>query len=358
MSRKRILCLIDSLASGGAQRQMIGLASLLQKKGFVVKVVTYYDIPFYRSFLINNKVDYESLRCGKGLISRLSAIKRSMKRFNPEVVISYLDTPCLLACILKRIYGNWRLIVSERNTTQKLSIREKIKFYAYRYADSIVSNSYSQDIFIANNFPQLHPKCHVITNFVETEIFKPADYKARKEMLSIIGIGRISSQKNIPILIEAVKKVRDRGHNVCVDWYGERYESYDSCISLIRQYGMEDAFKFHEPYNPIVEKYQNADLFVLPSVYEGFPNVLCEALSCGVPSIASEVCDNGRIVSDGENGFLFPSGDVNKLADTILKFIKLSDEEKKKMSDRCREIALKMFSKEAFIQQYLSLISK
>ena len=356
MHMKRILCLIDSLNSGGAQRQLIGLASFLQESENMVKVITYFDIPFYKSYLDDRGVENETLFCGRSFYSRIKAISKAINAYGPDVVISFLDMPNTLACIIKSRKKKWKLIVSERNTTQKLSIRERIKFFSYRYADIIVSNSYSQDIFIATNYPRLHPKCHVITNFVETEIFKPADYKIRKEFLSIIGIGRISTQKNIPVLIEAVKKVRDGCHNVSVDWYGKRYESYDSCIGLIRQYGMEDVFKFHEPYNPIVEKYQGADLFVLPSFYEGYPNVLCEALSCGVPSIASDVCDNGKIVSDGKNGFLFPSGDVNSLAGCIARFIKMSEEERRIMSDRCRDMAVKLFSKETFIQQYLELI--
>ena len=68
MNCKRILCLIDSLASGGAQRQMVGLAQLLKREGYGVKVLTYYDIPFYFQQLQDNGVDFEYVSCGTGLI--------------------------------------------------------------------------------------------------------------------------------------------------------------------------------------------------------------------------------------------------------------------------------------------------
>ena len=93
--------------------------------------------------------------------------------------------------------------------------------------------------------------------------------------------------------------------------------------TINRQYELEECVHFHQPYNPIVEKYRKADIFILPSIYEGFPNVLCEALSCGIPSIASDVCDNGRIIKDGENGFLWETQE--QCIENTSKLIKDSD---------------------------------
>lgn len=353
---KRIYCLIDSLASGGAQRQMVGLASLLQNAGYVVRVVTYYDIPFYKSFLKENRVDYESLTCGKGPINRLFAIRRSIKRFKPDVVISYLDIPCILACLLKSFSKGWKLVVSERNTTQKESIRDIIKFLLYRYADCIVSNSYSQNVYITTHHRELEGKCKVITNFVDTNYFYPGKGNINDRELRIIGVGRILRQKNIPVLIKAVKSVIDKGHRIHVDWYGAKFESYEECQNLIEQQGLEHHFEFHEPYNSIVEKYQCANLFVLPSIYEGFPNVLCEAMSCGLPAIVSDICDNGIIMKQGENGYLFNPTDAEQLSDLLIRFDTLPKEQKDNMAKRSREIAVEEFSSSSFVKKYIEII--
>lgn len=353
---KRIFCLIDSLGSGGAQRQIVGLASFLKKKGYVVKVVTYYDIPFYKFYLDDNLVENETLVCGRSFCVRLTKVLRALRQFQPDVVISFMDTPNILSSVAKILRNRFKLIVSERNTTQVLTTREKIKFFLYRHADYIVPNSFSQEEFIIKHYPRLSSKCKVITNFVDTERFTPKSYGAKSIVLRIVGIGRIAHQKNIPVLINAIKIVNDSGFRVQVDWYGKRYEAYEECNKLIRQCDLEEVFLFHEPYDPIVEKYQDADLFVLPSIYEGFPNVLCEALSCGIPSIASDVCDNGRIIIGGSNGYLFQSGDSKALANCIMQFISLSDEEKRDMSNKCRELAVIQFSQESFINNYLELI--
>ena len=354
---KRVLCLIDSLASGGAQRQMSVLAPLLKKEGFEVKVIAYYDIPFYLPQLLNGGVNYEHISCGRGIGDRIRKIGKAIRLFKPDVVISYLDTPNILVCILHLLNRNrWKLIVSERNTTQKLTMRERVKFFLYRYADCIVPNSYSQRDFIVKNYPQYTDKCHVITNTVDTESFIPKKTKLSSDFLRIIGVGRISKQKNIPMLINAVKIVIGLGEKIQVDWYGSSFDTYEECNRLIAQYKLDHYFAFHEPCNNIIKKYQESDLFVLPSIYEGFPNVLCEAMSCGLPVIVTNVCDNGRIVQHNENGYLVASGDEIQLADKIMQFLNLSLEQRAGMGEKSRSIAIDLFSKESFVNQYIKLI--
>jgi len=357
MNKQRVFCIIDSLASGGAQRQIVGLAMLLKREGYNVKVVTYHDIPFYLPQLRQQEVNYEYVPCGRGLLDRLRKIGRAIKQFNPDVVISYLDTPNVLTCLLHITNRHcWKLIVSERNTTQNLSLKERVKFALYRLADHIVPNSYSQRDFIFEHYPQYDGKCHVITNFVDTDAFNQAERKGEHNVLRIIGVGRISAQKNIPILIKALDIVRGQGKQARVDWYGNKFDTYDECMNLIRQFNLEDSFEFHESRNEIIPIYQESDLFVLPSIYEGFPNVLCEAMSCGLPVIATDVCDNGQIVRHEENGYLIPSGDVEQLAKRILQFMELSQERRITMSEKSREIAVEMFSQNVFIRKYIKLI--
>lgn len=353
---KRVLCLIDSLGSGGAQRQMVGLAVLLKEKGYDVKVLTYYDLPFYQDELDKKGVEHECVKVGRGLLPRLIKIGKAIKLYMPDIVIAYLDTPCLIACLLKMFGTDWKLIVSERNTTQVLSKREKIKFRLYRYADSIVPNSYSQTDYISEHYPKLKNRCRTITNFVNLDFFCPPQKYLANDVIRIIGVGRTVKQKNIPILINAIKLVKDKGYRIRVDWYGSRFGSYEECVELIKSLELEQCFIFHDAYNPIVEKYHESDLFVLPSIYEGFPNVLCEAMACGLPVIASDVCDNGRIVEDTKNGYLFSSGNREMLAECIVKFISLSDAQRVAMRKKSREIAVEKFSSAVFISKYISVI--
>lgn len=146
---KRIFLFIDSLVAGGAQRQFVGLAYLLSKKGYNIMTATYYDHPFYKSFLDENNIPYECFDINSKL--SLPKLVSEIKHFNADILISFLTIPNSLACIAAKICGV-KLIVSERNTHQSVSLQDRIIFNLYRFADYVVPNSYSETRFIKKNF--------------------------------------------------------------------------------------------------------------------------------------------------------------------------------------------------------------
>ena len=113
----RILLLIDSLGPGGAQRQLVGLSIYLKNLGYNVSVVCYHEDPFFKNELLSQGVSYVYLEKAQGILSRIIHIARYIKRIDPKVVISYLETPSICACIAHLFNHRFRLIVSERNTT-------------------------------------------------------------------------------------------------------------------------------------------------------------------------------------------------------------------------------------------------
>ncbi len=357
---KNILCFIDSLNSGGAQRQFVGLAAALKNAGYSVKVITYHNLEFYLPLLMENNIDYECVVKAKNKITRLFYINKAIKAYDPDLVISYLDMPSMIACICRMLqFGKWKLIVSERNTTQAMNSHERIKFGLYRKADFIVPNSYSQEKFIKTNFSNLSNKVHTITNFVDTDKFcPPPECGIINEIKKIVSVGRITSQKNILNFIEAVNHVRDLGLTFKVDWYGGATVSdYKmECDKLIEKYHLVEYFEFHPATSNIATIYQTSDIFCLPSIYEGFPNVLCEGMSCGLPVLCSAVCDNPNIVEDGENGFLFDPHNVKDMANKIVKILSLTETRLIAMGEKSREIALRSFSTENFAEKYIKLI--
>ena len=356
---KKILCMIDCLASGGAQRQLVGLARLLKDSGYRVRLISYYDIPFYDSYLDEHGVEYEYLAKANNKWRRIFTIYKYIKTYSPDVVISYLDGPSIIACICKMLgAGKFKLIVSERNTTQQLTAKERIKFWSYRFADKIVSNSYTQDKFIRTQYPFLSPKCEVITNCVDLKRFSPSpmEYTPKGDCLHIVGVGRFSEQKNILRLIEAVNVVR-RHYPVKVSWYGVKGPYWELCRAKIEEYKLGDVWEMdHTPVQEIENVYHAADLFCLPSIYEGFPNVLCEAMSCGIPVVCGRVCDNPYIVEEGKSGFLFDPNDVQDIIRVIERFIALPVEQKKELAHNARLQAERLFSEETFLNLYLRII--
>ena len=144
----KILLFTDSLGSGGAQRQLVGLATMLHERGYDVKVCTYHDFDFYKSFLDERGINNELIPGASNKLFRIWAVARYFKKEKPNWVIAYLETPSLVACCIKIMGIGFRLIVSERNTTQRMGINEYVRFFLYRFADCIVPNAYAQEKFL------------------------------------------------------------------------------------------------------------------------------------------------------------------------------------------------------------------
>ncbi len=355
---KKIICLIESLGSGGAERQMSGLAVLLKKQGYDVEVWTYYPNDFYLPTLQSANVTYRYIAEAQNKKSRVKVLRRELKKANPDTVIAYLDTACMVSCIIKALGARFRLIVSERNTTQNLSKRERVKFFLYRFADWIVPNSHSQAEFIKTNYPSLAEKVRCVTNFVDINKFVPAQEYTSNTPLRILTVARVMPQKNVIGYILAIRRVVDRGYKLRVDWFGNSSdESYfDLCKQTISDNNLEEVFVLHNAKQNIIEEYQAADVFCLPSYFEGFPNVVCEAMSCGLPILASRVCDNAMIVEEGGNGLLFNPHREEDMEYIIIQFLESSTQTILGMRELSRKRAVEMFSIDQFAGNYIQLI--
>lgn len=356
---KRILCLIESLGSGGAERQITGLAVMLKQQGFQVEVCYYIKKEFYLPYLQENGVPTKYLEDAIKPRNRFSELRNYIRNYNPDTVISYSVSTSMITCTMKLLGAKFNLIVSERNTTQEVTSRVKRRFFLYRWADKVVPNSFSQKAFIENNFPGLVNKVYVVTNFVDLEKFSPLDVVTNDaDITRIVCVGRMMQQKNIINFIHVISKLISKGCRIRIDWFGQDlYDAYsEECHKLVNQYNLEDVFVFHSPSESIQDEYRRADVFCLPSLYEGFPNVLCEAMSCGKPVLCSRVCDNANIVKDGGNGFLFNPLNIDDMVNTFESYINLPKEKKLLMGEYSREIALGLFSKTNFLKKYNEII--
>ena len=272
-----------------------------------------------------------------------------------------MENPSIVACVGKILSRHdFKLIVSERNTTQVNTLKCKIRFNLFRVADFVVPNSHSQCEFINTHYSFLRKKVVAITNLIDTTFFAPKSSSERKELKKerCLVVGRVVEQKNVLRFLEAINKIKGDLRDVRIDWFGKPYpETYfDECKRLVKEYGLEDLVTFHPPHNKIINEYQNSDFFILPSIYEGFPNVLCEAMSCGLPVLAGDICDNGQIMNHQENGFLFNPYDTEDMASAIKEYISLPKDEKIRMGVESRKIALQKFSEDTFISKYVDLI--
>lgn len=351
---------IDCLGAGGAQRQLVGLAIMLKEQGYDVKVSTYYDIDFYKKQLDDNGVPNELIPEADNTRKRILAVRSYFKKERPDWVIAYQETPSLVACAARVLDCNYKLLVSERNTTQKVGMNERIRFFLYHWADAIVPNSYSQEKYLAEHQPWMKSKLKPITNFVDLEHFKFVEHMKR-EVPEIVIAASIWKSKNTVGFIDAVKKLVNKGLKFHVSWYGkslENIEYFNLCQEKIIRCGVQDYIDLKEKTKHIKDVYQNADFFCLPSFYEGTPNVICEAISTGVPVMCSNVCDNPHYVIEGKNGILFDPKNPEDMADKIEMILSQTDEQYQSYRKMSRAIAEEKLAKNVFIEKYLKIIER
>lgn len=356
---RKIICFTDSLGAGGAQRQLVGLACMLKSRGYNVTMLLYYDNPFYKAQLDEAGIECIVVGNTSNPIKRLWALCKYFSRHSCNTLISYQETPSLIACLLKPLFRWRKLIVSERNTTQALTARDKLRFWLYHFADTIVPNSYSQASFICENFPNLKRKVVTITNFVDVNKFIPAEEdKPVVGKIRVLTVARITPQKNILKYLDAISLLHQQCPQFEFHWYGDtdNMAYYEECKEKISKYKLHDTFFFHAATTKIVKQYQDHDLFCLPSTYEGFPNVLCEAMCCGLPILCGDICDNGIIVSH-ENAILFNPMRVDSILNAFKCFASKTFPEQKRMANKSRMIAEQRFSIQKFVEAYIKVIN-
>lgn len=355
---KKILLITENLGSGGAERQITGLASLLTKAGYSCRLITYVENQFYEPFLRQNSVDYQFVPELWNKNTRVIRAAKYVRQFKPDVVISFLPSVNKTMCLAKLLFKA-KLVVSERNNNTCVTRADKVQFNLYRMADAIVPNSNSQGAFIRRHFPFLGKKVHPIINFVDVNRFTPAATPAQNDVLRIVTVARYTGQKNVLTYMKAVRMVKDMGLKVHFDWCGDKKHNatyYAEVERVYRSLGIEDYLTLHDPNQKIEDEYRKADIFCLPSLYEGYPNVVAEAMSCGLPILCSNVYENPYIVEEGVNGFLFNPEKAEDMVAAIKKMATLSLDSRLAMGKRNRELCMTRNTEEAFLNSYIKLI--
>lgn len=356
----KILLFTDSLGAGGAQRQLVGLAKMLKNNGYQVQVITYFDFDFYKYDLDLFSIENIVISGAINPFKRLFKVRNYIKSYAPDWVIAYQETPSLIACVTKLLGCKVRVLVSERNTTQKVTIKDKIRFMLYRVADKIVPNSYTQADFLLENYSWLRARLQTITNFVDLNRFSFNVKKLNQPPL-IIVVSSIWPPKNTIGMIEAVKILVSLRYRFKIEWYGlvdGQDEYVNKCINLISEYKINDYIKLLPKVKNIEDKYKECDFFCLPSFYEGTPNVICEAIATGRPVICSDVCDNNRYVKAGINGFLFNPNNSNEIVQSISKALNVVPDEYVQMCESSRRIAEDMLDEAIFFEKYNNILTE
>ena len=362
---KKILLFIRSLNAGGAERQLVVTAKGLAERGHEVTVLTFYSGGFYAAELSGTKVRLLSLN-KKGrwdLLTFFFRLIALLRKQAPDVVYSYLVTANTFSVLARRFIPRTRIIWGVRASNVDLRHYDLVTRWSYwiecrlaRFADYIVTNSHAGlEHAVGRGFPR--EKMTVIANGIDTERFRPdkvAGERVRKmwgvgEDEYLIGlVGRIEPLKGHPIFLKAAALIKCQLPNVRFACVGKGEAEYENAMrELATAMGLDDVLIWAGRHSNMMAVYNAFDITTSSSYSEGFPNVLGEALSCGVPCVVTDVGDSVLII--GEVGLVVPSSDSAALCAAWCEILSLEVLELRSMSDAARERAISKFSVSALL---------
>lgn len=363
----RIVCINSSIRFGGAERQFVGLASLLAARGHDVTAVTYRPGDFYAAELQQSGARHVRLDLplnGAGMRTLADFLRRQ----DPDVVVTFMSGAGIRASYVKKKYGlRCKVTVSDRNLTTRFNPFDYIKYHYFKMADLWLPNSYSQERYLKKRFPSLEARIKAIPNFCDTEVFCPVNgvcmdrdlghglvQGAEYQPVRVVTAARLCKRKNALRWMDAVARVAAKRDDFTVQWVGSDADDafLAKCRRRIAALGLEGRFEILPKTCDVLDVYRSADVFCLPSLYEGTPNSLCEALSCGLPALCSDVSDNSLYVREGVSGFLFNPSSVEDMARALDKMLSLSALQRLEMGAEGSRIVASLMSKELFADRY------
>jgi len=332
LQNERVAVFLPSLSAGGAQRTMLYVAEGFAKHQLKVDIVL-QRVEGPDLSRITDELRIIDLNAGRSLLALIPLI-RYLRKEKPQVIISammYANVIAILAKKLARV--NTRVLVSEHNTisyavrnssTLRGRFLPVLARLLYPMSDIIVAVSEGVADDLAKILRLPRGNIHVVYNPVITPdldemIKEPLDHPWFQpgEPPVILGIGRLTRQKDFPTLLRAFAIVfKEQAARLVILGEGRDRSKLQRLTKELHIESYVDMPGFvGNPYKYMA----HAAVFVLSSIYEGLPTVLIEALACGTKVVSTD-CESGprEILQGGAFGELVPVGDAEALANAIL----------------------------------------
>jgi len=348
---------------GGAEIQAFNLSRSLLDKGVFVRVLTRLSEKNWERIenidgLQVERVDYLRVRFLSGIMLNFVLAWKILIKYRLFDVYhfhiggNYMVLPVLVLKMLKKpivikVSGWWEL---ERGFLRRKGILPKIIRAIFFRSDVIIALS---DEIKFQLLKYGFPLKHIISlpNGVNTQLFYPPNERAEHQ--NIVFIGRLVAEKGVKILIQAIALLKDEFPNVFLDVIGDGYDR-EELQNMTKDLKIEQSVCFLGKKNKVYEFLNRANIYVQPSLHEGLPNSLIEAMACGLPVVVTNVGGMPDIVKDSLDGFVVEPSNVNSLANAIRKLL-YNPTLRNKMGAAGRSKIEKYYSLEFITNNYITL---
>ena len=363
MSHK-ILLIIHSLAGGGAEKIMSLLLKYLNREIFEPSLVLLNKEGTYLDEISEDVAIIDLNKRGRMDFFRLVAqLAKYIAREAPSLIVSSLTYTNYLTLLSRFLSGkSIPVILSEQNTLsislkheRLYPLKKIIMKLLYPHADRIIANSegVKEDLL---NFLSLNPdKFSLIYNSIDIAAIDKLKKEEvehpwfQDEITVMIACGRLTQQKNYPFLIESFAQLQGYSKaKLLILGEGEELRSVEKLACIL---GVHDKVSFLGFQKNPFKFMAQGTIFVLSSSWEGFANVIIEAMACGVPVISTD-CLSGpvELITDGINGILVPVENRDALLKAILRLLR--DEPLRKQLTKAGRERAEDFRAEKMVSEY------
>jgi GalNAc-alpha-(1->4)-GalNAc-alpha-(1->3)-diNAcBac-PP-undecaprenol alpha-1,4-N-acetyl-D-galactosaminyltransferase len=359
----KIVFLVSSLGGGGAERVASTLCNAWAARGDRVTLIPTFSGGGTAFYPLDKRIELVYLACvvsgnGKtpiGYVKRLLALRQLIHSREADVVISFLSN-VNVAAILAVCGLKVPLIICERTDPMAMPMPQSLLFATkllYRFADVLVVQTQALAVKIIHFFPGV--KCiSAIANPVPETLLSLPRKECSSERKILLSLGRIVDEKQVHLIIEVFLKLHDQFSEWDLHIYGEgparpRLEKQVQESGIINRIFLKGSTS--EPSRVMA----NADVFVMASKYEGFPNALLEAMAIGLPCVSFD-CPSGprEMSADGKYALLVPAGSVEGLESALGKLFG-SDALRSELGQNARHSIQQRYTLTAVLAQWDTL---
>jgi len=352
----KVIMVVPNLVLAGAEMMCASLSLELKKRGIPILVVSMFNQQTsLTSLLEQNGVKIIYLDKHLGFDPRMIIkLKKIFDEEKPDIVHTHLD--CIkYAAIAAHISTVPRLIHTVHNMAEKeaAGIVQKFNYFLFKFYH-IVPVALSPEVqdSIVSTYKLNKKNIPIIFNGIDlSKCIVKQSYSANK--LTFVHVGRFAKQKNHEMLIDAFSQYSKSNPSTELWLIGEG-ELFETILEKSKKLGIEDKVVFWGKRKDVLDIICNADVFVLPSLYEGVPISIIEAMGTALPIIATDV---GGIASmlDDTSGIL-----INCNKGELVKAMEKMEEEstREKLGQNAIKIASEKFSIEIMVNKYIEIYSK
>jgi glycosyltransferase involved in cell wall biosynthesis len=360
---------LDSLVGGGAQRQAVELGRALLQRGCRVTITTYRPFDFYASDARDAGIEVVCIPKTYHLDPRLPVrIGRWLRKTRPHVVHAFLLPPSVWNFAALRTMPRVErppLVAAVRSAVRTLSRGDRWLHRAvYGNCDMVTANSHESARDLGALLGPASPPIRFLPNGIDLERWeeqarKPCPLALWAGGFHLAVVGRVGRDKNQQLLVEALSRLAPEERKDWCVWLVGSLDIEPDVVARLRrrigELGLSEVVRLPGDTQDVAALLPHVDAVVMPSLSEGFPNAVLEAMAAARPIVATPVGEVPHMLEDGRSGIVARDLSAEGLGAALRRLAAMSPEEREGLGQAARHACVERYEMDAVARQHIAL---